>query len=375
MLKHLVFVAMAAAVAFGQQQVTFEDRPGIAIGNDKLVLTVLPDGASMARLVLKEDAARINPMWNPSKHARKQGRPPRTRGGTGHFVCVDGFGPVSPEERAAGLNGHGEANDQQFEVVESSDSTLTLRAELPIVREVLTRAHRMLAGENVVYVESELENLLGFDRPVVWAEHATIGDPFLAPVVTKIDMSAGRSQTRPYVDSQRPRRLASGVDFTWPMAPTTDGKLVSVRAAPANPNLLDHTTSLMDPNREIQFVTALNTENRLLLGYLFRREEYPWLQIWENYPQGKTLARGLEFSSQPYDVPRRESISLGKMFDAPTFRWLPAKGKLTSKFLMFYIRVPKGFAKVDDAWIEDGTIILEDRRAGKRIALKASRGL
>lgn len=366
----ITLVLLLAAAGFAQEETTFEGRPAIEIGNEKLALTVLPDGASMARLWLKEDREQINPMWNP----------PRSRGATGHFVCVDGFGPVSKEERAAGLGGHGEANNQQYEVVESSRRgeavTLTLRAELPVVREVLTRTHRIVDGENVIYVESELESLLAFDRPVVWAEHATIGDPFLAPVDTVVDMSAGRSQTRPWPEEQRSRRrLAPGVNFTWPMAPTKEGELVDLRAAPANPNLLDHTTTLMDPNREIQFVTALNTKQRLLLGYLFRRSEFPWLQTWENYPKGQTLARGLEFSTQPYDVPRREAISLGKMFGAPTYRWLPAKSVIRTKFLLFYTRAPEGFAKVDNVRLEDGSIVIEDRRAGLRISLEASLGL
>ena len=46
----------------------------------------------------------------------------------------------------------------------------------------------MVDGENIVYVESRLENLLGFDRPVNWAEHATIGSPFLESGATVVDV-------------------------------------------------------------------------------------------------------------------------------------------------------------------------------------------
>ena len=40
-------------------------------------------------------------------------------GATGHFVCVDGFGPTSDEEKDAGLRSHGEAVQQTWEVVPS----------------------------------------------------------------------------------------------------------------------------------------------------------------------------------------------------------------------------------------------------------------
>ena len=65
-------------------------------------------------------------------------------------------------------------------------SAVTLTAKLPIVQEMFTRTFHIVNGENVVYVDSQLENLLGFDRPVNWAEHATIMAPFLQPRLTSI---------------------------------------------------------------------------------------------------------------------------------------------------------------------------------------------
>ena len=182
--------------------------------------------------------------------------------------------------------------------------------KLPILQEVFTRTLRMVDGENVIYVQSELESLLGFDRPVNWGEHATIGAPFLEAGVTTVDMSAKRAQTRPYPEKPQaiPLRLASAKDFTWPMAPLANGKKVDLRASPAKPNSLDHTTCLMDPSRKLVFVAALNPSKRLILGYVFRREDYPWTQSWELYPADLRMARGMEFATQPYDVPRRETV-------------------------------------------------------------------
>ena len=65
---------------------------------------------------------------------------------------------------------------------------------------------------------------------------------------------------------------------------------------------------MMDSSRKLVFVTALHPGKRLLLGYLFKPQEYPWTQNWEYYPPTKKLARGLEFSTQPFDVPRREVV-------------------------------------------------------------------
>jgi len=374
----LIALLSLTLAAWAQQPVAFEERPGLLLANDKLELTILTHGGSLANLVLREDPERLNPLWEPVRMAREAGQKTGSGSTMGHFVCVDGFGPVSPEERAAGMPGHGEAHMQPWEVVSSGKQgntlAVTFSAKLPLVQEVFKRTFRMVDGENVIYVESELENLLGFDRPICWAEHATIGSPFLEPGKTVVDMSAQRGKTRPHPPKPGflARRLASNQEFTWPIAPTVDGRTIDLRAAPLNPSSIDHTTCLMDPSRKLVWVTALHPDKRLLVGYVFKREEYPWLQIWENYPPNLKMARGLEFSTQPFDVPRREVIQTNSMFDTPTYRWLPAKSKIGSRFLLFYARTPEGFQKIDDVTLEGGRLIIEDRAAGKRITLPAT---
>jgi hypothetical protein len=83
----------------------------------------------------------------------------------------------------------------------------------------------------------------------------------------------------------------------------------------------------------------------------------------------------MEFATQPYDLTRREVIQTNSMFDTPTYRWLPAKSKIGSSFLMFYTRTPDGFTRVDDVVLADGKLTIEDRAARKTILLNASRGL
>jgi len=128
----------------------------------------------------------------------------------------------------------------------------------------------------------------------------------------------------------------------------------------------------MDPARKVVFITALHPGKRLLLGYLFKPQEYAWTQNWEYYPPNKKLARGLEFSTQPFDVPRREVVQLNSLFGSPVFRWLPARTKIGSRFLMFYAHTPEGLSKVDDVRLENDKIIIEDHRAHKQVTLNAS---
>ncbi len=361
----MIVVACSALAA--QETGTFDGRPVTMLSNDKLSLALRSVGGAMVRLVMKDDPSQLNPFE-----------------GLGHFVCVDGFGPVSKEEEAAGLPGHGEAHRLPWNVSSSAkkDGTLTVEfgAALPIVHENFRRKITLIDGESLVYVDSELESLLGFDRPINWGEHATIGGPFLEQGKTVTDMSATRAMTRSYeseaVDPPDHHNLADFKEFAWPRAPTVAGGPADVRIAPTIAPLMDQTTSLMDKSRRLVYVTALHPGRRALLGYVFRRDEYPWTQMWDSYPGGgRRSQRGMEFAVQPFDLPRRDVIQTNSMFDTPTYRWLPANSTISSSFIMFYTRTPDGFSQVDDVVLENGSLTILDRAHGKSVVLKASRGL
>lgn len=334
------------------------------LANDRLTLTIRPIGGAIASVVLADDPEKLNPLHS-----------------LGHFVCVDGFGGVSAEERKAGLPSHGEANRVPWEVTSQGRQGNTLAfafsANLPLVQEIFRRTVRLVDGEQVIYVDSEVESLLAFDRPINWGEHATIGPPFLELGKTVVEMSARRAMTRSHESQSAnpPHRLASFREFAWPMAPGLDGQAIDVRPAPATAPVGDHTTSLMDSTRRLVFVTAFHAERRLLVGYVFRREEYPWTQLWEYYPANGRLARGMEFAVQPFDMPRRDVIQQNTLLGAPTYRWLPAKSRISSSFLMFYARTPSGMTQVDDVTLEGGTLTIVDRASGSTLTLAASRPL
>ncbi len=359
----------------------FEGRPAISLSNGKLELKVLPWGGPLAAITLADDSERLNPLWQALRDDRESGRLPRSHGGLGHFVCVDGFGPVSEEESAAGLSGHGEANKLHWATVSASDrngiAALVQAVQLPRHQEVFKRTITLRDGENVIRVHAELESLLGFDRPAVWAEHATIGSPFLERGVTVVDLSPNRAMVRPQPKASRGRthRLAGGEEFDWPLAPTTAGGTVDLRAAPRSGDTLDHTGHLMTPSGKYAWVTALHPRKNLVLGYLFKTAEYPWLQTWEHYPAEGLMARGLEFGTQAFDLPRRQVITENRIFGELLYRWLPAKSKIESTYLMFWARTPDGFEGVDEVELSGGALTLTDQGSGRRLALRTRQTL
>ena len=123
-------------------------------------------------------------------------------------------------------------------------------------------------------------------------------------------------------------------------------------------------------------MTALHPGRRCFFGYVFRREEYPWPQIWDSYPgERPAIVTRHGVRVQPFDLPRRDVIQANSMFDTPTYRWLPADSKITSSFVMFYTRTPDGFAQDRRCRARERQLTIQDRAHGKSIVLKASRGL
>ena len=88
---------------------------------------------------------------------------------------------------------------------------------------------------------------------------------------------------------------------------------------------------LVDPKEEFGYLTAVNPEQRLLLGYLFRRTEFPWLNVWEaneaaTSDQPAMLTRGLEFSNTPTHGSFKAMVAVPKLWDVPAYEWLNARG-------------------------------------------------
>jgi len=331
----------------------------LVLANDKLEFTISPTGVRFNKLVLKE------------------GDPISPIASIGHFLALDGFGAPSEQEAALGMPFHGEAGRTPFELLAISPATpahvVTLRGTLPIAQEAVTRTIEMVDGENIVYVTTQVESNLTVDRPISWAEHATIGPPYLERGKVVVDMPATNCRVRPYKPGAIPGHLVYDKDFKWPMAPTVDGGQQDIRVIPTDHNWLDLASCQMDVTRRLAFVSALHLEKHLLYGYVFRREDYPWVMSWMNFTGDERAARGMEFSSQPFDISHKETVAMTPLFGQPTFRWLAAKSKIENKFLIFYTKVPEDFTKIDDVTLADGKVTIIDR-SGKRVVLAASKG-
>lgn len=328
-------------------EVIFGGRQAVRIENDNLRVTVLKEGGHIAEIFDKR--AGVSPLWIPQWASQEpstftvdsydqfgSGEDAKLLAGImGHNLCLDIFGGPSREEALAGLTVHGEASVDRYDISDVRDGLamrLTLRlAQLKFSRSIQLHADRLR-------VQEALENLSGVDRPIGWTQHVTLGPPFLDPATTEFRASV----TRSIVSSSDPGSnayLSPGQEFVWPMVPRAGGGLADLRRMNKSAPASGYTAHLADPEREHAYFVAFSPQFRLAFGYVWRREDFPWLGIWEENRSrqhspwcGREVTRGMEFGVSPFPETRREMVERGRLFGSPTYAWIPAKGRLQAEY-------------------------------------------
>jgi hypothetical protein len=371
-------------------------RPAYRLDNGVVALTILTRGGHIADFRLRDSTGTsVNTMWeapwtsiDPHQFRksliRKYGPAPVGKflaAFTGHAVCVDYFGAPSKAETAQGLLLHGEAATSRWRLTEqketASEARLEFAVRLPAAGLRFHRKLRLLRGESVVYIEESVANERAQDHFFHWTQHVTLGSPLLSTDTSSIALSGTRAITWPH-GYEGAALLPDNQEFTWPYAPTLDGEKIDLSRPFVRDGKGFIASLLIDPKRDIGFVAALNWELGLLLGYCFRRADFPWVAIWEenaarqNSPwSGKTRARGLEFGSTPMPVGKEETFARGPLFGTPTFRRVPAKSTLRAPYFAFVGIVNSHWRSIRDVQLTAHKIIVTEQR-GQQLELQAA---
>jgi hypothetical protein len=325
----------------------YRGRRAASVENSHLRVTVLHGGGHIAEILDKQSG--VNPLWTPPWPSIEPSSYDRGTHGIyggdveasllsgimGHNLCLDIFGGPSAEEAAAGVPVHGEASTVTYDV-QTAGGELIMSAHLPLANLKLER--RIEVRDRAVRIRESVQNLGGTDRAIGWTQHVTLGPPFLKKGSTEFRASAARSKVieRAFGSADY---LEAAAEFDWPKAPRKGGGIVDLQVFTDLPVSNAYTAHLMDPRREHSFFVAFTPDVRLAFGYVWRRGDFPWMGIWEENSSrthapwnGGTLTRGMEFGVSPFPESRREMIERGRMFDTPTFRWIPAASRVSVEY-------------------------------------------
>jgi len=329
--------------------------------NEFLRVQVLSTGGQIAEILDKQSG--VNPLWNPPWREKHTGSsiPPWSNPNTaflnhvgGHYVCLDLFGEPSSHEVNAGLGTHGEACITHHELI-TRDNMIVASAVLPLSQLKVIRRISLEEGTSLLSVQETIENLVAFDRPIAWTQHVTVGAPFLTPAQTRLFLRAHRSRTHDK-DTFPESPLIPCCNFEWPIVAACNGTLHDLSIFSESWRSCSFSAHLIDATLHPAAFIAYSPQSRLLFGYRWNAQDFPWISVWEENRSriaapwnGDTQAWGLEFGASPFPMTRRQMVERGMLFDTPVFTWLGGRERRTTHFTAFLRELGSHPNTIDEA--------------------------
>ena len=351
-MRRVLFVAgfsLLTAIA-ARSQTVVDGRQAVVLDSDVARVVVDVGGGSIVQFHFHDQ--KLNPLvWNEADGTTG----PRQMA---HFLCLDRWGAPSEAEGLNGMPYHGEAALVNWEVVQSPQKRsgavhAEMAASLPMAGLDVKRKMILSADRALLWVHEEVTNKRKLGRIYNWVQHPTIGPPFLDEN-TVVDANArkGFMQSSPMPNPEQPT-------VVWPQA-LKDGQPVNLRHLIDDPwpNVVSYTI-----DEEYGWATASNPSKGLLIGYLWKTEEYPWFNAWRHVDENrKPLARGLEFGTTGLHQPFSALVEKGRIFGRPLFAHIETGQTVTKSYANFLFKIPPDYEGVARATYASGKLTLHERR-------------
>lgn len=286
-------------------------------------------------------------------------------GYTGHALCLDLFGMPDEHEAMRGVALHGEASTRPWSFSPAPGGCVG-RVDLPVAQLSVERAISLAESAALLFVTETVTNHGDSDREIHWVQHLSLGPPLLTPGKSRIFASLDRAKTWPLGYEGRDL-LRGDAEFTWPNAPSVTGESVDLSVPFQRLRTGFVAAARVDPAHEFGWIVAANPDAGLALVCCFRREDFPWVAIWEENrarrgsPWNKTAqVRGMEFGTTPMPIGREAIRRLGLLFDTPVSRNLRARASLQARFAIGIAEIPAGIGDIVRLEIASDAISLID---------------
>jgi hypothetical protein len=309
----------------------------VTMENAKIKLGIDLVGGAYVDFYLKEKP--LNPFgWKLLPEQMPENNQPFTF--EGHFLCSR-WGEPSPGEMVAGIPHNGEVNTREWILASPPDipdfESMLMLCEAPIEKLDVRREILMPDNGSYFMVKEWFTNNLPIGRLTNVVQHGTIASPYLSET-TRINTNAtwGFDQRTNY-------KYLEDSSYIWPNGKMADGSEVDLSRV--NTEMGFVTTHIFEDS--IGWITALNPDEDILMGYIWKTSEYPWLNIWHMSKEGKPYVQGLEFGTaglgQPYKLLLENNVTF---YGRHSFEYVDAGETQEKSWLCFMVEVPADFMEV-----------------------------
>lgn len=315
------------------------------ISNDQIALTIDSFGGAFLTFYLKRH--HVNPLTFRLDNEDRSGR----GGFRGHFVCLGRWGDATEGERLTGLPKHGDACRLPWSTAIAHDGRAVAMAVSSNREGLRMQRHvNLLPGSAVVQVCETVTNLRAVGRFYQVVQHPTFATPFLdRDVLLFCNASRGFNQ----VFNAKPETHA----LHWPYAYREDESMMKLNRfdEPCNGVF----SYVVEPTDAYGWAVVYSRKSRLLMGYIWPREHYPWINIWQEWSGRKPLYLGVEFGTTGLHKPFPEVIEEGntRVFGERTYAFVDAGASQRFCYHMFLHRVAEPLQGVEYVAIKEGILV------------------
>ena len=262
---------------------------------------------------------RLKQSWVPKNN--QSGAPFR-----GQFLCLGRWGSPTDGEIAAGIPHNGEQNRDYWEIEEQKDGFVKMSFKGELDGFYTNRSIKLDEKSAAFLVEENVKNINSIGRINNVVQHVTLGPPFLTrDVIVNSNSWKGFNQedNYPLEDSA----------FTWPEGRNKD---LMMDATSTDTDEGYCVSYLVQPESEYGWISAFNPKQGLVIGYLWERKEYPWINIWNHVEEGIPLSKGIEFGTGGMGRDYKELLENdSKFFGENSFEWIDAGETKNKSFICF----------------------------------------
>ncbi|MFY0653069.1 MAG: hypothetical protein JXQ96_13595 [Cyclobacteriaceae bacterium] len=327
-----------------------QENVSITIENNEISLDVDLRGGMYTNLVVKEKP--VNPLvWKLTPEQMPENNRPFIF--AGHFLCTGRWGSPSKGEMIAGVPHNGEVNTERWSVDERQEAnsamSVLMSCKAPIENLDVTRKITIPKQGHYFLVEETFKNNKPIDRLSNVVQHGTIAAPFLTEN-TIINTNATRG-----FDQRTNYKYLEDSSFLWPEGKMSNGGNIDLRTVISTDGYV--TTHIFED--ETGWITAHNPQQNLLLGYIWKTSEYPWLNVWHHSKEGKPFVQGLEFGTtglgQPYKLLLENNVTF---YGRNSFEMMDAGEIKEKSWICFYVLVPEEFGEARQITLDEEMITI-----------------
>jgi hypothetical protein len=119
----------------------------------------------------------------------------------------------------------------------------------------------------------------------------------------------------------------------------------------------------VDPGSSYGWLTAYSPSHKLLIGYVWKRQDYPWINHWIHWEENKILYRGLEFGTTGIHKPYEEILDkkLTEILGEKTFSYLDSGSCCQRTYLGFLLKTANNFQGVQSISCTENRIIISKK--------------